>query len=78
MQTKIGTILDSDIINMARKKALLEHTTLNRIFEKALREYFTRHRVEKKISKVEMSYGALALTKKTVKAIEQEDIYESK
>ena len=76
MQKKIGTILDEDLLEKVKQKALAQHTTLNHIFEDALSEYLSRQASSKqKLSAVEMSFGVIPLSPGIVQKIAQEDIY---
>jgi hypothetical protein len=77
MQKKVGTLLDEDLFKKAKARALSEHTTLNRVFEKALSNYLSSSaHGRRKLSMVEMSFGAVKLPRRTVQKIAQEDVYD--
>jgi len=39
MQKKVGTILDENLLKMAKQKALAQHTSLSHLFTEALSKY---------------------------------------
>jgi len=78
MQKKFGTILDEELLNLAKQKAQQQKTTLNHILEEALAEYLLRRQTTKqKLSTVEATFGAMKLPLKKLRQIAQEDIYEA-
>ncbi|MDP2941778.1 MAG: hypothetical protein Q8N85_05990 [Candidatus Omnitrophota bacterium] len=77
MQKKIGTILDEELLKKAKEVALARHTSLHRIFAEALSEYLSRQfGAKQKLSAVEVSFGAIALSPQMVRNIAREEIYE--
>lgn len=78
MQKKFGSILEENLLNLAKEKAHQKHTTLNHILEEALSEYLSKHKKERqKLSNVEATFGIMRLPLKTVKKIIQEEIYDA-
>ena len=78
MQKKIGTLLDVDILQRAKERAMAQHTTLNHLFEQALSEYLGRESGSKRrFSTVETSFGAISLPHSIVQKIAQEEFYET-
>lgn len=78
MHKKVGTILDENLLKMAKQKALAQHTSLSHLFEEALSGYLQRktgHSLS--FSTIEASFGALKISKSDLKSILEEDLYET-
>jgi hypothetical protein len=79
LKRKIGTIVDEDLIFMAKEVALAQKRPLNLVIEEALKTYFKaieEPRQNKMIA--ESTKGVMKIPKQTLKKImEEEGIYET-
>ena len=78
MHKKVGTILDENLLKMAKQKALAQHTTLSHLFEEALSGYLQiKSGSSLSFSTIEASFGALKISKTDLKSILAEDLDET-
>jgi len=78
MQKKVGTILDENLLKMAKQKALAQHTSLSHLFTEALSKYLQEKPASSlSFSTIEASFGALKISKPDLKSILEEDLDET-
>lgn len=79
MKKKIGTIVDEDLIFMAKEVALAQKRPLNLLIEEALKTYFKN--IEEPMRRkmvAESTKGIMKISKETLKKImEEEGVYET-
>lgn len=76
MAVKVGTLIDEDLLNKARKLAVEKNTSLKSIFEMALAQYLAAQEPAAQISPVEVSFGTTPLPLNVVRQVTREDLYE--
>lgn len=78
MQKKVGTILDENLLKMAKQKALTQHISLSHLFTEALSGYLQRKTGPSlSFSTIEASFGALKISKPDLKSVLEEDLDET-
>jgi hypothetical protein len=79
LKRKIGTIVDEDLIFMAKEIALAQKRPLNLLIEEALKTYLKNIEEPKRRKMiVESTKGVMKVSKETLKKImEEEGIYET-
>ncbi len=81
MKKKVGTVLDEDLLFMAKKTALDERKTLSQLLEDALKTYLnkTARTADKRRRGVSAgTQGAMKISRRMLKTImEEEGVYES-
>ena len=79
MRKKIGTVIDEDMIFMAKKIALAQKRPLNLIIEEALKTYIKNIEEPVRGKRIaESTKGILKIPKETLKKImEEEGVYET-
>jgi len=78
MQKKVGTILDENLLKMAKQKALAQHTSLSHLFTEALSRYLQeKPEPSLSFSTIEASFGALKISKPDLKSVLEEDLDET-
>ena len=78
MHKKVGTILDENLLKMAKQKALAQHTTLSHLFEEALSGYLQKKSGSSlSFFTIEASFGALKISKSDLKSVLEEDLDET-
>ena len=81
MKKKIGTVLDEDLLFMAKKTALDERKTLSRLLEDALKTYLNkpgRTAGKRRRGVSAGTQGAMKISRRMLKTImEEESVYES-
>ena len=78
MYKKVGTILDENLLKRAKQKAISQHTSLSHLFAEALSEYLQRRIKPPSSSSIEVSFGALKISKSKLKSVLEEDLYETR
>jgi hypothetical protein len=73
VKTKIGTVLDADLVRQARSIATREGKRLNRVLEEALADHVVRKSVGHPTSVVNRTAGWLKLARRHVDRILREE-----
>ncbi len=79
MKRKLGTIVDEELIFMAKEVALAQKRPLNLLIEEALKTYFKKIEEPKRRKMVaESTKGIMKIPQETLKKIMEEDgVYET-
>lgn len=78
MKTKVGTVIDEELLRRAKVVAAANSMPLSKVLENALREYLDRRRGPRVESVVASTWGAMPADAPLVQAImEEESILEA-
>ena len=73
MKTKIGTVIDEELLRRAKVVAAANGMALNKVLENALREYLDRRRGPRVESVVASTWGVMPADAPLVQVIMEED-----
>ena len=73
MKTKIGTVLDGDLLRQARSVAAHEGKRLNQVLEEALESYLKRRSAATSTGVVARTAGSLKLSRRQIERILREE-----
>ena len=74
MKEKIGTIVDENLVKLARRIAVTQNLTLSQLFEEALRKYLNLFEEENKRNNITyQTKGAMKISPELLKDVMAED-----
>jgi len=76
MKKRIGTILDENLINLAKQIAITQNLTLNQLFEEAIRNHLGWFNEENKPTNiVDQTKGAMKVSPELLKVVMAEESF---